>query len=377
MDITNTVELYGESTGIVATASTGTVSTIEYRVGTAWTTTVPTNAGRYLVKVTTSTDDVAYGIYTIVKANPVLTLNAADTTYDSALYEVSNVTGTYNGSDLIPGSYYTYAGDVVIGEHGSDSGVNVDFQAPHDAGTYVVTVHVPETDNYTAEEYSTSFTIAPKELVIKANDKQRHLYSAYPDMLATYEGLATDGVAMDTSLRDIQIMPEFNYDNHNNDSESHVGYYTVTPVDALAKNYVVVDYVPGEFSVNENDPQPTLSIVGAPQNGMNDGKTYAYYGDVIQLYAYGNQKDGVINKSSVLTWEVVSGHAVIDQTGLLTITGTGDIVVKLTRGTRQNCHLHRAHHHGAQEGSAGHRSRPGSGLQRCFSDLHRRHDGCG
>ena len=334
VDITNTVELYGESTGIVATASTGTVSTIEYRVGTAWTTTVPTNAGRYLVKVTTSTDDVAYGIYTIVKANPVLTLNAAGTTYDSALYEVSNVTGTYNGGTFGElDYYYTYAGDVVIGEHGSDSGVNVDFQAPHDAGTYVVTVHVPETDNYTAEEYSTSFTIAPKELVIKANDKQRHLYSAYPDMLATYEGLATDGVAMDTSLRDIQIMPEFNYDNHNNDSESHVGYYTVTPVDALAKNYVVVDYVPGEFSVNENDPQPTLSIVGAPQNGMNDGKTYAYYGDVIQLYAYGNQKDGVINKSSVLTWEVVSGHAVIDQTGLLTITGTGDIVVKLTRGT--------------------------------------------
>ena len=334
VDITNTVELYGESTGIVATASTGTVSTIEYRVGTAWTDTVPTNAGRYLVKVTTSTGDVAYGLYTIVKANPVLTLNAADTTYDSALYEVSNVTGTYNGGTFGElDYYYTYAGDVVIGEHGSDSGVNVDFQAPHDAGTYVVTVHVPETDNYTAEEYSTSFTIAPKELVIKANDKQRHLYSAYPDMLATYEGLATDGVAMDTSLRDIQIMPEFNYDNHNNDSESHVGYYTVTPVDALAKNYVVVDYVPGEFSVNENDPQPTLSIVGAPQNGMNDGKTYAYYGDVIQLYAYGNQKDGVINKSSVLTWEVVSGHAVIDQTGLLTITGTGDIVVKLTRGT--------------------------------------------
>lgn len=334
VDITNTVELYGESTGIVATASTGTVSTIEYRVGTAWTTTVPTNAGRYLVKVTTSTDDVAYGIYTIVKANPVLTLNAAGTTYDSALYEVSNVTGTYNGGTFGElDYYYTYAGDVVIGEHGSDSGVNVDFQAPHDAGTYVVTVHVPETDNYTAEEYSTSFTIAPKELVIRANDKQRHLYSAYPDMLATYEGLATDGVAMDTSLRDIQIMPEFNYDNHNNDSESHVGYYTVTPVDALAKNYVVVDYVPGEFSVNENDPQPTLSIVGAPQNGMNDGKTYAYYGDVIQLYAYGNQKDGVINKSSVLTWEVVSGHAVIDQTGLLTITGTGNIVVKLTRGT--------------------------------------------
>lgn len=333
ISITDTAQLYGESDGVkVALTNASATYTLYYNVGGEWVTAEPKDAGRYLVKVTTSTDDVAYGLYTIVKANPALALTAEDTTYDSALYDESNVSGTYNGSDLIPGFYYTYAGDVVIGEHGSDSGVNVDFQAPQDAGTYVVTVHVPETDNYTAEEYSTSFTIAHKELVIKANDKQRHLYSAYPDMLATYEGLATDGVAMDTSLRDIQIMPEFNYDNHNNDSESHVGYYTVTPVDALAKNYVVVDYVPGEFSVNENDPQPTLSIVGAPQNGKNDGKTYAYYGDVIQLYAYGNQKDGVINKSSVLAWEV-NGHAVIDQTGLLTITGTGDIVVKLTRGT--------------------------------------------
>lgn len=328
--ITNTVELYRASSGIKATASTGSISEIAYRVGTEWTTNVPTDAGRYLVKVTASTGDVAYGLYTIVKARPEVTLTVGEPTvvYDSALH-TGNPTTTRSGNGAV---YYTYSGDVVIGEHGSDSKVNVDFQGQHDVGTYVVTAHVAETDNYTAHEVSKTFEITPKALKISANDKQRHLYSAYPDMLATYEGLATGGVALDTSLRDIQIMPEFHYDDHENDSESHVGYYTVTPVSALAKNYTVT-YVDGEFSVNENDPQPTLSIVGAPQNGMNDGKTYAYYGDVIQLYAYGNQKDDVINKSSVLAWEVVSGHAVIDQTGLLTITGTGNIVVKLTRGT--------------------------------------------
>lgn len=330
VEITNTVELYGKSTGIVATASTGAVSKIAYRVGTEWTTTAPTNAGRYLVKVTTSTDDVAYGIYTIVKARPEVTLTVGETTvvYDSA-FHTGNPTTTSSGEGAV---YYTYSGDVVIGEHGSDSKVNVDFQGQHDVGTYVVTAHVAETDNYTAHEVSKTFEITPKALTISANDKQRHLYSAYPDMLATYEGLATGGVALDTSLRDIQIMPEFHYDDHENNSESHVGYYTVTPVSALAKNYTVT-YVDGEFSVNENDPQPTLAIVGAPQNGKGDGKTYAYYGDVIQLYAYGNQKDGVINKSSVLTWRVVSGNATIDETGKLTINGTGDIVVKLTRGT--------------------------------------------
>ena len=331
ISITDTAQLYGASDGVkVALTNASATYTLYYNVGGEWVTNEPKDAGRYLVKVTTSTGDTAYGLYTITKANPVLTLTAAGITYDSAPYDGA-VSGTYNGSDFPEGTYYTYAGGNILG---------VAYEAPTEAGDYVITAHVPETANYTAHEVKANFTIAKAPLTIKADQLQRFLYSAYPDAVCTYTGLATGGVAPDTSLRDIQIQPELNYTGHtSNDSandtnhtESLVGWFQVEPVNALAKNYEV-SYEVGEFSVTELDPQPELAIHGAPQNGLGDGTIVAYYGDAIQLYAYGNQKGGTINKSSVLKWSV-TGPAAFDTEypGLLHITGVGEVVVTLTRG---------------------------------------------
>lgn len=323
ISITDTAQLYGESDGVkVALTNASATYTLYYNVDGEWVTAEPKDAGRYLVKVTTSTGDTAYGLYTITKANPVLTLTAAGITYDSAPYDGA-VSGTYNGSDFPEGTYYTYAGGNILG---------VAYEAPTEAGNYVITAHVPETDNYTAHEVKANFTIAKAPLTIKADQLQRFLYSAYPDAVCTYTGLATGGVAPDTSLRDIQIQPELNYTDHSNVSESVVGWFQVEPVNALAKNYEVT-YEVGEFSATELDPQPELAIHGAPQNGLGDGTIVAYYGDAIQLYAYGNQKNGTINKSSVLKWSV-TGPAAFDTEypGLLHITGVGTVVVTLTRG---------------------------------------------
>ena len=331
ISITDTAQLYGASDGVkVALTNASATYTLYYNVGGEWVTNEPKDAGRYLVKVTTSTGDTAYGLYTITKANPVLTLTAAGITYDSAPYDGA-VSGTYNGGTFPEGTYYTYAGGNILG---------VAYEAPTEAGDYVITAHVPETANYTAHEVKANFTIAKAPLTIKADQLQRFLYSAYPDAVCTYTGLATGGVAPDTSLRDIQIQPELNYTGHtSNDSandtnhtESLVGWFQVEPVNALAKNYEV-SYEVGEFSVTELDPQPELAIHGAPQNGLGTGTIVAYYGDAIQLYAYGNQKGGTINKSSVLKWSV-TGPAAFDTEypGLLHITGVGTVVVTLTRG---------------------------------------------
>lgn len=323
ISITDTAQLYGESDGVkVALTNASATYELFYNVGGNWVKDEPKDAGRYLVKVTTSTGDTAYGLYTITKANPVLTLTAAGITYDSAPYDGA-VSGTYNGSDFPAGTYYTYAGGNILG---------VAYEAPTEAGDYVITAHVPETANYTAHEVKANFTIAKAPLTIKADQLQRFLYSAYPDAVCTYTGLATGGVAPDTSLRDIQIQPELNYTDHSNVSESVVGWFQVEPVNALAKNYEVT-YEVGEFSATELDPQPELAIHGAPQNGLGDGTIVAYYGDAIQLYAYGNQKNGTINKSSVLKWSV-TGPAAFDTEypGLLHITGVGTVVVTLTRG---------------------------------------------
>lgn len=217
----------------------------------------------------------------------------------------------------------------VIGEHAS--GVNVDYQAPADAGTYTVTAHVGETANYTAHEVSATFTIGKADLTITADKLQRQQYGAYPEMVATYEGLATDGVAPDTSLRDVQIQPEFATD-WDNFAQDHVGSYIITPSSALAKNYNIT-YVAGKYAVTAEDPQPTLAIHGLPDNGTETTENIVYYGDTIQLYAYGNQVDDVISDSSLLTWKVSdSTIAGIDGNGLLTIQGVGEFTITLTRG---------------------------------------------
>lgn len=146
------------------------------------------------------------GIYTITKAHPSIDVTpATDLTYNS------KPQNGYTGTPTVPTSaesYFTYAGDVAIGYNVQKEG-NVDEQAPVDAGTYTVTLHVNETANYTAHEISKSFTIAKKALTIKADSWQTTQYDAFPDMTAGYTGLAaeTGDTTPDTSLRDVQIAP--------------------------------------------------------------------------------------------------------------------------------------------------------------------------
>lgn len=328
--ISNTVELYGaaENKGIVATATNNATVKVEYHVGTVWSDARPTDAGRYLVKVTTSTGDTAYGLYTVVKARPEFTptTTKANTEYTSGRYDGTVGAGFVSGkSNDTAETYITYTGGTIQG---------VAYEAPTEVGKYIATVHVGETANYTAHEKQVAFEITPKALTITADSISRQQYGAYPDLTASFKGLATGGVAADTSLRDVQIQPELIDDsNYTNDASDQVGNnYSITAVAALARNYDV-SYVKGNMSVTREDPKPYLKIRGMIENG--DGATdLAYYGDVIQLYAYGNQSEaGVYNTSSILAWSVgVGDPATITQDGLLTVTGVGDVTVTLKRG---------------------------------------------
>ena len=341
--ISNTAELYGAATGVTASTTNSTATTtIEYQSGsTGWTTTAPTSAGRYLVRVTANTGDVAYGIYTITKAHPELTITPADTTYNSMPQNgYSALTGN-NGTEGIDW-HITYAGDVAIGYNTPADG-NVDEQAPVDAGTYTVTLHVNETANYTAHEISKSFTIAKKALTIKADSWQTTQYDAFPDMTAKYEGLAavdTD-TTPDTSLRDVQIAPEYLYNptngksNYNNDTLDQVGYVAIQPVDALSKNYAIT-YVDGQYTKQRDDASPDLAIHGLPQSGDRTVNR-VYYGDEIQLYPYGYYTTHA-NGSGILEWSVTTatgfkGTVTIGkETGLLNVNGVGEFTVTLKRG---------------------------------------------
>lgn len=334
--ISNTVELYGAAgnKGIVATATNNATVTVQYQNGTGWSDARPTDAGRYLVKVTAtngSVTDTAYGIYTIVKARPEFTptTDKSSMEYTSGRYDGAIGAGFVNGkSDDTAETYITYTGGTIQG---------VAYEAPTEVGKYIATVHVGETANYTAHEKQVAFEITPKALTITADSISRQQYGAYPDLTASFKGLATGGVAADTSLRDVQIQPELIFDTgYTNDADDQVGNnYGLTAAAALARNYNV-SYQPGNLSVTREDPKEYLEIRGMIENG--DGATdLAYYGDVIQLYAYGNQikttTGDVYNTSSILAWSVgVGDPATITQDGLLTVTGVGPVKVTLTRG---------------------------------------------
>lgn len=343
--LSDTATKYNPAGNVPVTAKNaqGNTVKVEYLTGTTWSETVPSYAGRYLVKATdTSTGDVAYGIYTITKAHPSIDVTpATGLTYNSM--PQNGYTGTPNVGTESAESYFTYAGDVAIGYNTPADG-NVDEQAPVDAGEYAVTLHVNETANYTAHEISKSFTIAKKALTIKAKHVGAWQYGSMPGFYASYEGLAGDvnDSTPDTSLRDVQIAPELlfnptsnNQSNYSNDALDQVGKIIIRPVDALSKNYEQTP-VDGEFTKNEEDPKPTLTILGLPQNGKSADVT-VYYGDEIQLSAYGNYL-ARRNTSSFLKWEITNstltnGSVSIDENNILHVNGVGTFTVKLTRGT--------------------------------------------
>lgn len=334
--ISNTVELYGATTGVTVSATKGTATASYYYDG-AWKDNAPTAAGRYLVKATVTNDgvtDTAYGLYTVVKARPALTLTATGATYNSAQYNGAP-TGTYNNDPALPAdTYFTYTGGTIQG---------VAYEAPTEAGDYVVTAHVGKAANYTAHEISANFTIAQAALTIKADDLQRWQYGSFPDMVASYQGLATGGIAADTSLRDVQIQPEFLFNEKDGGYTNHafdqVGTYPVTVRNALARNYTVT-YESGKIATTEKEPKAELAIHGMPDNGTST-ENLVYYGDTIQLYAYGyyktidsNTSSGSYNTSSLIEWAVSTGApASIDPNGLLKINGVGTFTVTLTRGS--------------------------------------------
>lgn len=338
ISISNTAELYGQVNGVnVALTKEGATYEVVYLNGANEVKDATTlNAGRHIVKVTASTGDVAYGIYTITKAHPEIRITAEGTTYNSTPYDVATkVVTENNGAE----SYLTYAGDVAIGFDTPTDG-NVAEQAPVDAGEYVVTLHVNETTNYTAHEVSAPFVIAQKPLTITTHSKQSTQYDAFPAMTAKYEGLAysTSDNTNDTSLRDVQIAPEFlfNYDKggFTNHALDQVGGAKIKPADALAKNYVIT-YVDGEYTRQRTNFKPDLAIYGLPVNG--NGENVAYYGDEVQLYHYGYYTDHE-NGSSVMRWSVMPaagfvGNVTIgEKTGILNVNGVGTFEVTLKRG---------------------------------------------
>ena len=348
--IGRTAELYGATNGVEVTLSnkdSSVTATTEYYANGAWTAFTDAqlktmNAGRYLVKVTASTGDVAYGIYTVTKALPALTLTTADVDYSArqALLDSVVTARTYNnGTDFPADAYFTISGETPIGFHKAAEG-NVDKQMPTDAGTYTITWHYPETANYAAHEISKSFTVKQGEVTVTADAKYRWVNGSFPEMTATYTGLVqpADANGPDTSLSEFQVEPEFVFngtEGFSNDLLAHVGEASIEVTNGLSRNYRVT-YAGSVYKMVPSDPQEALAIYGLPYNGSNKDQTVVYYGDQIQLYAYGDRDAAAnrVNSSSAITWSSSNPSvASVDTNGVLTILKPGTFTITLTRGS--------------------------------------------
>lgn len=332
LHISNTYEVYGDAdnTGIaVNLTNADAAATVEYYVDGAWTTTVPAEAGRYAVVVTASTGDMETGIYTLVKAEGIYKTPYVEGKVFDGLPVTYNAAG--EGMDWPEGTYATWSGGRIQG---------FSYEAPKDAGIYLVTVHIPETENYVAATVSYLFTIAKRTVNVTAGDIYNNLFATNPKMYVEYE-LASGGetgiVEGDSSLRDILIDPTLLLTRINGtgtgDSLNDVGEYAIDATGASAYNYVFT-YSQGALSMNATDPQEALTILGAPDGTIR-------YGDTFTLFGYGNKGQliggGGINKnnSSEISWAIISGTdvATIDANGNVAIIGVGEFTVRYTRGT--------------------------------------------
>lgn len=191
--------------------------------------------------------------------------------------------------------------------------------APSDAGTYILTASVPETNNTTASNAQLTVTVDTK--VIPA--EQIELI------------LPADGYVYDGSAKMPEIIIWL-------DSEKTVQvpvseYQTVYSDNTNAGDSAKATVTGATGSINYEIPETTLMFqirkaeqAGLTITGMPEG-TIAY-GDTFTLTATGGSGGGA------LTWQVTSGADIarIDADGTVTITGMGNVSITVTKAADNN-----------------------------------------
>ena len=306
------------------------------------------DAGRYGVAVSVAdkngvTLDSPYataGILTVYRGEydydaPVV----SDKTYDGEPVVVANASAYPNGT------YFTFSGGRIKG---------VSYDAPVDAGKYVVTAHIPNTHNYAETTVSATFVIEKKTVRAQVMNAYNERFTTIAKADILWDGF----VEGDSSFSDILILPSFAQVSR---YPTHVGQYDLTAVEvsfgkevdadrdafadelldytAYAYNYVI-DTVDGTNSIIGNGERVAFEILGLNGHGT------IHYGDVIDLWTIGNTANSwvggsakTITDSAIIRWSVTPaddfvGTVLIDAiTGRLYVAGVGSFTVTAYRGT--------------------------------------------
>ena len=345
IDITNTNHVYnGTAKAVKVTATNSAAVTVAYAGADGqYTAAAPTDAGRYMVKATAN-GATAYGIMTIVKGEPGVTISAEGMVYDGTRYgrRTLNTAGTLyavnENNDSYGNLYYTYVGGSIVGysynapidvSYVPEDGAYVDSETSGAYGKYAVSAHVPETANTVADIVSAEFRITKADLTVSAQEVYTRLFDTNSKMTSTYEGFVVDGIrGVDNSIRDFIAMPTYTIEGWDTDAMNEVGPFTLAVSDVNVRNYDVT-YVNNQVVTNDQPTQAALEL----RHELGD-ENVVYYGQDFGVFLYGSRVDNQVNESSVVTYEVTEGQdvATVDENGHVNVIGVGKFTITATRG---------------------------------------------
>lgn len=347
IDITDTYYVYdGTAKVVTATATHSAAVTVEYAGADGqYTAAAPTDAGRYMVKATAN-GATAYGIMTIVKGEPGVTISAKDMEYDGTRYgrQTLNTAGTlYEANeqgDPYGELYYTYVGGSIVGysynapidvSYVPEDGAYVDSETSGAYGKYAVSAHVPETANTVADIVSAEFQITKADLTVSAQEVYTRLFDTNSKMTSTYEGFMDGTRGVDNSLRDFIAMPTYTIEGWDTDAMNEVGPFTLAVSDVNVRNYDVT-YVNNQVVTNDQPTQAALEL--RHELGNENNENVVYYGQQFNVFLYGSRVDNQVNESSVVRYvsSDPSVATVDEKTGLVTVVGVGKFTITATRG---------------------------------------------
>lgn len=247
---------------------------------------------------------------------------------------VSAATGlVYNGSAQkgyagTPTSS-NYSGSYTVKYEGIDGTSYSSSAAPTNAGSYRVTISVPESDETYTGSISLDFTIGKASITIKADDKQAAIGAAQPSYTYTVTGLAAND-ALKTQPT-LSCTPDM----------SKAGIYDIVPSGAVVPdggNYnSTITYVKGKLTVSDKLTALLKSLswsAGTMNKGFDPNTTeyvlnLSYWTDSVKLTARADS--GLEIKSTGLSYSgYVYPSAGENLTVTFTVSGEGMTETKYT-----------------------------------------------
>ncbi|MCI9474807.1 MAG: S-layer homology domain-containing protein, partial [Flavonifractor sp.] len=296
---TLTVTLSGLVAGDNITTVTATGHFMDANVGTNKT---------VMIDSLTIPDGVKEKYSVTAPATTTGTISPAAAKVTDAPKAVTNLTYTGSPQALVsPGT--AEGGELVYSLDGGGYSYNVPTAV--DAGSYTVRYKVAAGD----ENHKDSAVMKVENVTIGVNTDT-------PTVLCTPNTIPYDGTEKTpvVVVRDFQnrIIPESEYTVELPNNRIGVDTYTVTVTDNPGGNYEFTSSVTGTFEIVASSQNP-LSITDKPAS--------VRYGDTFTLSAIGGSGSGKIH------WSIKesNGAAVIDQNGVVTVTGVGGFTVEAYR----------------------------------------------